>query len=122
MLCAYRCAGHGKNRVDTDGAHEGAFAGHVGAADEEDFRFVADADVVADTLCGWDEGMTELLGVEAGWAFEELREWVGGVLEAVSGEGEEGFDFADCCKPGPDRGPVGCAPCLGRIGDLNHVE
>src|SRR5260370_24412893 len=93
-------AGHGENGVEADGAHERAFAGHVGAADEEDLGFAADADVVADTLCGWDEGMAELLGVEAGWAFEEFGEGVGGMLVAVGGEGEKGFDFADCGKPG----------------------
>jgi len=121
-MSAHGSAGHGEDGVDADGAHERAFAGHVGAADEEDFRSVTDADVVADTLCGWDEGVAELLGVEAGRAFEEFRKGVGGVLVTVGGEGEKRFDFADCREPGANRGSVGRAPGLGCIGDLNRVE
>ena len=118
----YGSSRHGEDGVDADGAHERAFAGHVGAADEEDSGFAADADVVANAFCGGDEGMAELLGVEAGRAFEELGEGVGGVLVAVAGEGEERFDFADCREPGADGGSVGGAPGLGCIGDLNHVH
>ena len=40
--------------------------------------------------------MAELLGDEAGRAFEEFGERIGGVLVAVGGEGEKGFEFADC--------------------------
>src|SRR5260370_28362707 len=122
MASADGGAGHGEDGVDANGAHEGALAGHVRAADEEDFGFVTDADVVADTLCGWDEGVTELFGEEAGWAFEEFGEEIAGVLVAVGGEGEKGFDLADRVQPGADGGPVGGAPGLGRVGDLNHVE
>ena len=59
MLGAYRCAGHREDGVDADGAHERALAGHVGAADEENSGFAADADVVADALCGGNERMAE---------------------------------------------------------------
>jgi len=83
MLCADGSSGHGEDGVDADRAHERAFAGHVGAADKEDFRLVADAEVVADTFFGRDEGVAQLLSVEAGWTFEEFREGVGGVLVAV---------------------------------------
>src|SRR5260370_12528690 len=99
MASADGGAGHGEDGVDADGAHEGALSGHVGAADEEDFGFAADADVVADTLCGWDEGVTELAGDEAGRAFEEFREGGGGGVGGVGGVGRKGFDCARVVTP-----------------------
>ncbi len=86
MLSADGSAGHGEGGVDADGAHEGALAGHVGAADEEDLGWAADADVVANAFCGGDERMAELRSVETGRAFEEFGERVGGMLVVVGGE------------------------------------
>ena len=70
MASTNRSAGHREYGVDSGGAQERAFAGHVGAADEEDLCFATDGDVVADTFRSWDEGMAELLGDEAGQAFD----------------------------------------------------
>ena len=68
------------------------------------------------------EGMAKLLGVEAGRAFDELGEWIGGVLVAVAGEGEERFGFAGGFQPGADRGSVGGAPGFGGVGGLDYVH
>src|SRR5271155_2162851 len=121
-MSAHRRTRHSEDSVDADGAHERALAGHVGAADEEDPRLSADTDVVANTFCGWDKGVTELLGDETGRAFDEFGEGVGGMLVAVAREGEECFEFADRCKPGADRASVGAAPGLRRIGNLDYIH
>ena len=96
---AYRGTGHGEDSIDADGAHERAFAGHVGAADEKNPGFSTYADVVANAFSDWDEGMAKLLGVEAGRAFDEFGEGIGGVLVTIAGEGEERLDFARCLQP-----------------------
>ena len=100
---AYRSTGHGEDGVDADGAHECAFAGHVGAADEQDTGFAADADVVADAFRGRNERVSELFGVEAGRALDEFREGIGRMLVAIGREGEERFEFADGTEPSSGR-------------------
>ena len=96
-------SGHGEDGIDADGAHEGALAGHVGAADEKGAGLAGDADVVADALGGGDEGVAEGFGGEGGRGWngigDELGEGIGGVFEVVGGEGQEGFGFADGFDP-----------------------
>lgn len=122
-------SGHGEDGVDAEGAHEGAFAGHVGAADEEEAgvglglvgRGLVGAKLegVADAFGGGDEGMAEGDCVEAGGAVEEFGEGVGGVFVAVGGEGEEGFGLGDGGEPEGDGGAVAATPALDGEGDLH---
>ena len=91
-LGADRSAGHGEDGVDADGAHEGALAGHVGAADEQGSGVAGDADVVADALCGGDERVAEGFGVRRkGGPVTNSGKGSAGMLEAGRRRGKGGL-------------------------------
>ena len=93
------CAGPGEDGVETDGAEEGAFAGHVGAADDEQRRAFVKLGIVGDGLGGGQQRVGDGLAAEAFAVGKEFRRDGGGVFEGEGREREQGFDAAEGGDP-----------------------
>lgn len=116
------CTGHGEDRVDACGPHECAFAGHVGATDEEKPVLGVEGEVVADAAGIGNQGMAQAGGNKGGISGEDLREGIVGMLEAVGGEGEKGFHLGDCGEPLRDDRVELMTPGVCYEGELNGVK
>ena len=61
---AHRCATLRQDRVDADGADEGALAGHVGPAEDHELIGIVEFYVVVDSLVGGQKRMSQGRGEE----------------------------------------------------------
>lgn len=111
---AHGGAGVSEHRVDADGAEPGAFACHVGAADDVEGSGRGQRDVVADSGAG-QKRMSQRASLEdggTGFGEEEFGKDVAGMLEGVAGDSIEGFEFGPGIEPGFEIGLVGGTPAV----------
>ena len=121
-LGAHRRTRLRQHGVDAERPQQGAFAGHVRAADHQHAQLSADPDVVAHHAIFGDQRVPDLAGFEQGAGFGELRERIGGVLEGMARKGAERFDFAHGRDPAAHGAAGVPAPVLGPDGVVRSPQ
>src|SRR5882757_5835190 len=122
MLCANWSTAHCEYCVDPDRSHERALARHIGAADKQSSCLLIECDVVADALRCRDQWMTELLCCEGRCPVDKFGERIGGMLVAISCDGDKSFHLTQRKEPATYSTTVPLTPQLNSERNLNRVE
>ncbi len=116
-----RRSSHGKYCIDSRSAHQRAFAGHIGAADENDSVMAAKSQIVANTARIRKKWMSKAYSFKMGCAGEKLRKTVSGMLEAVGRKRKERLDLAHSREPSGNGTAKASAPRVSDKGKLNGI-
>src|SRR4051812_37020780 len=115
-----RRSSHGQDGVDSYCSQQRALAGHVGATDQEYTSPACDINAVAYRPSGRDQGMAQLLSLEARVTLcLEFRKRIGGMLVCIGRQRHERLEFANGVYPAPDYSSMDSPP---RFRDERDVE